>query len=371
MQNAADSAALAAAQELLKGSSVSTVKATARTWAGNNGVPAADVTVNVPPTTGPHTGDPKYVEVIVRTNALKSFSGIFSASALTVRARAVAGVSGGAASFSMLVLDPAAQRAMNKSGSGNIQVQSSIHVNSSDAAEAMRMTGSGNIEAGSITVVGGFEKSGSSGNVTPWPTTGGTVVADPLASVPAPDLSALTVRSTSLLHISGSSNVTIDPGVYIGGIKVSMSGNVTMNPGIYVMKGGGFDYNSSGNVTGNGVLIYNTCDTGDCSLGGAGGEFKHTGSGNLSLTPMPLGPYRNLLIFQDRALGARLHIAGSGNLEGHGTIYAATGFYDQSGSGNNTMQLIVGTFEKSGSGNLELYYDDDLFFAAPKLKLVE
>src|SRR3970282_1738548 len=68
-QNGADAAALAAAQDLRSGLGTATAAATARDYLERHGYQSPDdtVTVNIPPTSGSHVGDPTYVEVIVET----------------------------------------------------------------------------------------------------------------------------------------------------------------------------------------------------------------------------------------------------------------------------------------------------------------
>ncbi len=69
MQNATDAAALAGADLLLEGQSSGLAKNAARDLALQNGYDgtAADVkvTINLPPTSGPHSGDSDFIEVII------------------------------------------------------------------------------------------------------------------------------------------------------------------------------------------------------------------------------------------------------------------------------------------------------------------
>jgi len=69
MQNAADAAALAGADAILEGQSSVLAANAARDLALQNGYDnaAADVTVtiNVPPTSGPHSGDSDFIEVFI------------------------------------------------------------------------------------------------------------------------------------------------------------------------------------------------------------------------------------------------------------------------------------------------------------------
>jgi hypothetical protein len=59
------------------------------------------------------------------------------------------------------------------------------------------------------------------------------------------------------VNYSLSSLLTLNPGTYVGGIKVSGRGSIVLNPGIYYLRGGGFSVSGQGSVTGNGVLMVN------------------------------------------------------------------------------------------------------------------
>jgi hypothetical protein len=96
-QNAADTAALAAAKAMGEGLSVSDA---ATGIAADNGYPSsttdcngntiAGVAVNNPPTSGPHAGDSSYVEIVTRHAMRTAFAGIVGQGCWMVSARAVA-----------------------------------------------------------------------------------------------------------------------------------------------------------------------------------------------------------------------------------------------------------------------------------------
>src|SRR5205814_10713494 len=149
-----------------------------------------------------------------------------------------------------------------------------------------------------------FDLSGTPG----WATTGGSTITgpiksgqdptpDPLRFIPPPDPSTMTVRtngnSNSGIHYT-SGNHTLDPGVYNGGISIGGQASATLNPGIYYMNGGGFGFTGQGTLSGTGVMIYNyplaNSDT-----------VSISGQGSITLSPMLTGPYKGILVWQDRA----------------------------------------------------------------------
>src|SRR4051812_10784734 len=67
-QNAADAAAMAAAMDLYRGATAATATTTATTFVQNssyNDLSSANVTINIPPTSGQYIGNNHYAEAIV------------------------------------------------------------------------------------------------------------------------------------------------------------------------------------------------------------------------------------------------------------------------------------------------------------------
>lgn len=93
-QRAADSASLAAATALMQDSNVSDAINAAQGYASSNGYANADagtdVTVNIPPVSGPYAGNAEYAEVIIEHEQDAYFAQIFGMNFWNVSARAVA-----------------------------------------------------------------------------------------------------------------------------------------------------------------------------------------------------------------------------------------------------------------------------------------
>lgn len=109
-QNAADSAALAAAMDLMRGKDTATARSTAIAWAQTYyGITLAPSDVRIPPATGPYQGNPQFVEVV----ASRPFSTVFAHLGgadreHTIGARAVAGFEPVSSGEGAIVLDPRA-----------------------------------------------------------------------------------------------------------------------------------------------------------------------------------------------------------------------------------------------------------------------
>ena len=379
-QTAADAATYAAAYDLLEGKGAAAATASALYYAAENGYnndgTTNTVTVSIPPTSGPHAGDSNFAQVRITATLSTLFIQVLSGGSAVAAASAVGGTTGSVPPYSILALDPSAPQSLNVTGSGNFNVGGGIMVDSNASTNAFNLTGSGNVQAASIDVVGGFRQTGS-GTVSPTPHTGAAAVPDPLASLSAPDLASLTVQhgtasNPSTLSITGSSPVTLQPGIYYGGIKITGSGNVTLQPGIYVMAGGGFTVTGSGSLTGSGIFFYNTQDPTHPTGSGAYGGITITGSGAVNLTPPTSGSYENLLFFQDRNNTNTFKVTGSGALNSQGTLYLPSALVDITGSGDaRAMQIICDEAKITGSGNLNIPYNTSYFYSAPRAALVQ
>src|SRR5262249_19618209 len=126
------------------------------------------------------------------------------------------------------VLASTGRGAFHATGTTRLTIDGSLYVNSSDLNAIQTDSGS-SITASSFQFVGGGHNvSALNGPITqPAPP-----AADPLAALPPPVFSAYPIQSSSSLNVNGT--VTLQPGVYIGGITIA-GGNVTLQPGLYLM----------------------------------------------------------------------------------------------------------------------------------------
>jgi Flp pilus assembly protein TadG len=146
--------------------------------------------------------------------------------------------------------------------------------------EALNISGS----AGSSSI-GGYE--------FPTPNYNAPTVTDPLSYITQPSLGSCSHTSYSLYNVS--TNTTLNPGTYCGGLNITNS-KATLNPGLYVITGGGTWYNST--VTGSGVTLFFTS-------GGSYGDSKFNISGGSVVTisaptSSSNGSIPGILVFADR-----------------------------------------------------------------------
>src|SRR5262249_21010724 len=155
------------------------------------------------------------------------------------------------------------------------------------------------------------------------------------------------LQSSSALSISGKKTVTLNAGLYIGGISIQSQANVTMNPGIYYMQGGGFSDTGQGTLSGNGVMIYS----------GGGGLIHTAGQGAASLTPPTTGTYTGMTIFQNRNSTQTVQVTGNGSMNITGTFYAANALLQVTGNGSANYigsQYVSKDLKLTGNGTIDI-----------------
>jgi len=310
-QTAADAGAIAGAADLFFGTCYAS--ALAGTAANNftNGANGVTVlvdggsTCSTGPSSGPHAGNPNYVEVVVSQTAPTFFLKMVGAGSTTVAARAVASNGPGDCIFA---LDP------TKSGALSINL-SIINVPGCgvtvDSTSGSALSGFfAGITARSIAVTGGVS---CFCFFTPTPVTGIAPASDPLSYLAKPAVAACAATANNItkngaytvnpaiacynVTVTGTSltDVTFMPGEY-SSITISSVGSVTFNPGLYIIQGsGGISIGGvGGSYSGTGVTFY---------IGPAAGSvtFDDAAFNGLNLIAPPTGTYAGILFFQDPA----------------------------------------------------------------------
>ena len=315
----------------------------------NDGV-SSTVTVNIPPLSGSFVGQAGYAEVIAQANQARAFSSLWFTGTMSVSARAVARGLVPYSKAAILVLDPT-NPSVTLSGSTQVTAVNGSVVVDSTSSSAITSSGSPSITTPELDLSGSISYSGHNPNNATITKTGQPNTPDPLAAIPAPSSSGMTVQSTSAVVLSGSTSKTLNPGVYNGGIQLSGSASLTLNPGIYYINGGGISMSGSSSISGSNVFIYNTGD----------GGINLNGTGKVSLSPMTSGTYTGITIFQDRTNNsAGVMMSGGSNFNCTGTFYFPDSAITLSGSGGVAAmgaQIIAKDLTFSGSSGIKVTYD--------------
>lgn len=329
-----------------------------------NGYTIAAADVNVPPTTGPATGDPGFVEVNITTQVTTAF--FPGPRPVTVRAVAGAARTGTGEALHVIATGGVAN-ALNLTGVGRVVVTNgNVFVRSTSASSINIAAPPGNIgidttSSGVATRTRGTFAAGDSVKVQPQPPTTGVAAgavgdADPFASLPGPTaIGCVTplVACSSYPPPAVGGVKTIPPGIYNGGISIT-SGTTTFAPGTYILRNGGLNVSGTGSITTTGVFIYNT-NTSYPAAGGACGAVNFTSSGSITLAARTTGSYAGITIFQDAVCTNRMIWGGTGARAMSGTYYIRPGAvvvpalrFNATGAGvtmNLAGQIVVPTYE--------------------------
>ena len=341
-QNAADQAALAAAHALFEGSTQPSALAAAFEYAAGNGydnVNGNTITVNNPPLSGQHVGDPNFVEVIVEEQPATFLIHVIVPGGYTVRARGVAGIrvtSGDAYSLFANSANCSSPPSVQVSGSVSF-LTGAVHSNSD-----ITINGSNTTFDGPVTYSNqpgcDLDISGSGNTFTPAPATAANRSLPLTYSYSAFPCTMTFTEDTALASV---------PAAWVGGDPSSGQ----MVPGVYCSTGklvlGGSD------VTGNVTLV-------------AQGAVNLAGS-NFNLTPY----WNDVLAFSDDSGPSALDMSGSGG-NWEGIFLAPNGHAKVQGSSNLSIvgSIMADTIHVSGS-DFSLTAIDYGFSGPLKAALVE
>lgn len=246
-QTAADAAAISGSMELVRGQQAQLQTASLRASANNgftNGG-AVSVVVNNPPLQGENTGNPAAVEAIVSRPHVLLFASLFSSVDPVITARAVARVQV-AGEACVLSLHPTINRGVETSGSASVKLAGCTLAANTKSSQALYMSGSGQLWAESLWSAGGIYISGSSSTQFDQPPMQYMwALPDPYASLSIPTGGACTVNNANY----AGTTVTINPGVYCGGMTFGSGAVVTLNPGTYYVRNGDFNVKAQATIT--------------------------------------------------------------------------------------------------------------------------
>jgi len=354
LQGAADAAAIAGALEVVQGTG-NMLTAAAHDAALNgftSGVDGVSLTVNNPPSSGPYSSQPQAVEAILNLAQPTFFLRLLHIDTVNLTARSVAGARSGP--NCIYVLDPHASAAfgtVDLTGSASLTANCGMVVDS-DSSSAISLSGEATLSASAIGIVGGY--SAPRGAITPTPVTGISVAADPLASIAAPAVGTTCAQTNYAL--SGGT-VTLNPGTYCGGIRLSGGATATLNPGTYILDGGGLTLSGGSSISGTGVTFYNTAG----SPGNGFEPISLAGGSNISLSAPTSGPLAGILFFEDRSITSTEtnDFTGSSSMTLNGALYFPTGALKYSGGNASTAYTIVvaDTIDMSGASSATVNAD--------------
>ncbi len=295
LQSVSDAVALACTRQMQRGMSCDASNPEVLDIQTLYGVPWSAVTLTTPAT--------NQVRASVSENAPTFFMKVLGFSTVPVSASATAEFR----PTCIYTLAATGSNALLTGTAANVQMPNcGAFVHSADDAAVNIIAGS-TFNASYIDIVG---KKIGSGSLTPSvPMQEVSAMGDPLADLPVPTVPSGCdyVNYTN----SGNLDVTLNPGVYCGGITIRLKPVVTFNPGVYYLVGGGLQSGAGySSFIGTGVTFYNTYNGtypyAPIVIGGNGPLFQ--------LSAPTSGPLKGILFFQDRTA------TGSANIFGGGTV---------------------------------------------------
>ncbi len=204
-------------------------------------------------------------------------------------------------------LDTTAIPAVEFKLSGDFAVPDCSVWSNSTQTTALSGSGSGSATATRFCAVGGVYKS-SNFSFSKLPEPNCEPVIDPFESMTVPSVGTCDHTNFS----SNSSFVTLNPGVYCGGIQLNAQAWVTLRPGNYYIKDGTFKLTGGSSIVGNGVTIF-LLGTGN--LAWAGGTV-------INIKAPTEGAYAGFALFSDRHAALQSStISGNVSADIEGVVY--------------------------------------------------
>lgn len=353
LQNAADTAAHAAATQLRQGiddnaALTSTAKGIAEV--GGYGAGDSGIALSHPPTTGAYAGNNQALNVALDHSIPRRFTSIYSRDPVAFTVRATALISNGRPAC-VLALAPSASSAVSVAGSTTVTLNGCDVAANSISSSAVTQSGAGELETDCISTVGGTSFQNTS-NVTlndcPAPIENGPLTPDPYRDVPEPTDPAICASNAELKNLAPNNNQTGTPlptsgsptsnnlgKAYCIGNNETVHGTVEFSPGVYVIKckppstSCTLKVNATATLTGDGVTLFLT----------NGAALDINGGATIDLSAPASGPYSGLVVFFDRDDTTDSTINGGANFSLVGAVY-----------GTNTDILFTGNTAGSGPG---------------------
>lgn len=178
-------------------------------------------------------------------------------------------------------------------GDSAVRGNCGMHVNS-QTTDAIHMNHETYVDLPHTCIVGGLEADEATSEhfrVTPY--TGCSTMRDPLETLAAPDNAnaACTYRNRNVQRDRNDNWVTIQPGVYCGGLNISSNARVIFAPGNYIIRDGQFRIQSGSTARGDGVFFY---------LTGNNARFDWTSHSLVEFKAPTTGVYKGILLFSAR-----------------------------------------------------------------------
>lgn len=290
LQEAADGAALAGANELiLASSSDAQIAAVAENHAVETLIEYADV--GEMQVKAARTASKTAVEVEITFQWTPMLAQLFDdrVTPIRVSARADTAGTGMACVIALMNGKSSAKSAIRLDNSAKlIADECSVFSNSVDAASIL-LKQKATMSAANICSAGGVSVPNKA-SVEPTPITDCPPTKDPLANRKPPASGACVATKLAV-----KKDAVLEPGTYCGGLKITNSAVVRLKPGIYVIKDGEFRVGGGAALSGENVGFF---------FSGADAVFRFEKQSTIDISAPKTGPMAGLLMMEDPALTA-------------------------------------------------------------------
>lgn len=349
LQNAADSAALSSAKELVIASTdVEEIKALSKEYIYANLSYADRLTKDVVIDTVV-SDDRSEITVNLAYYWKPFLAHHFDGQVLPIRAKATAGVTGGE-NICVIALDKAATSSFSIAGKSTVTANDCAIFSNSISPTSYDVDTKGSIAGSNLYSAGGYR--GSLTSFSPVPITDTPVIGDPLVNRIEPAVGNCETDKTALNF--EDQVVTLKPGTYCGGIMVS-GGTVMLEPGVYVIKDGMLNVIGKSTFKGENVGFY---------FSGNQSTVEFGSDSVISLTAPKTGLMAGLLMFEERssAMHRKFSIRSKNAERMEGAIYLPNGtlFIDKSsrvGQISKWTAIVANRVELKDGPKLEINTD--------------
>lgn len=363
VQNAADTAAYAAATQVRSGMESDVVAAAALAVAEVSGYKgdAAGLSVENPPSSAPNAadgtdpnGDASYVYVTLSQTANRNFTKFFAANnSITIQSEALAHVQNGRPAC-VLALDPSASGAVSIGGSANISLTGcDVAANSISSSAILTNGGAADLDTNCISTVGGVSDGGGVIDLTECPEAieNAPVTQDPYRNVAEPPACASYQPVGNFTAGPSPKNIN-SVGCWGGAAQTTLSVTKTVNlnaSGTYVFKNVNINLSGGGLIAGTHITIY---------LEGTS-SITINGNASLDISAPVSGAFSGIAIFGDRDSAGALDLSGTSGVTVVGAVYSPnshiTFIGDSSGfAPGECTQVIGGTVTFSGDADFDV-----------------
>jgi Flp pilus assembly protein TadG len=412
-QNAADTAALAAALAKIRTTGNETVRNTAAETAalaralsnGYNDDPATnDVEVHIPPINGPFAGNSEYIQVIIRSKVKTTFARVLGRTEVTNTVEAITRAQGTttnpAATGAALAAFKEDGTPFTGTGTGTLDViGSGIFSNSTDTDcpnGAMKLFGSITYTVETGYASPGAVCSGGAATLTGTTQTASQIPYPPSYNIPVP---SFTCTGTGSLigteyqpgNYNGLNpppgNYTFAPGNYCFNGNVTFNGgSITANNVNFRMNSGAFSTNGNNVFTCSGVIFHSTGGSGISFNGGSvnnctgitfymeSGGVQWNGNVGNTFTAPTSGVYKGLLVYLPYGNSSSININGNSGSQFTGSIIAVSSEITLNGNGNTTglhTQILGYEIKFSGNGTNKIHYNPNEQYTPPANPTIE